>query len=161
MAKKPGQKAVKRHYPPKQKKGGLPVVLSAPSPLPTPLRQLVGLVAAALRDFFHWPRGGSPLPETTPLHAAAKHGNIEELRRLLREGANPNVQDVELNTPLHCASSYGAIDLLLRAGADPNALNAHHLAPLDYAQGKCARLLFRHGARPAPPPPILTNAASS
>ncbi len=159
MARKAKQTPIKRHYPPKAKKGGAPV--ATPAPPPSFARQLLTLIAAALRDLFHWPRGGTPLPATTPLHEAAKRGDLGEMRRLLNEGANPNAQDADLNTPLHCAYSHGATALLLKAGADPNALNAHHAAPLDLASGKCARLLCRYGAHPAPPPPILTNAGQS
>ncbi len=161
MAKKAKQVPVKRHYPPKVKKDSAVPVPSVVPAQPSFLRQLVGLVVAALQDLFHWPRGGSPLPPTTPLHEAARRGDIEELRRLLHEGANPDVQDEELNTPLHCATSHGTTELLLKAGADPNALNAYHAAPLDLASGKCAQLLCRHGARPAPPRPILHTAGQS
>ncbi len=159
MVKKGRQTARKRNYPPKVKKGE-----AAPSPIPAPPsfgRQLVGLIVLALRDVFHWPRSGRSLPKTTSLHEAARRGDLAEIQRLLKEGTNPNVQDDELNTPLHCAASYGATSLLLKAGADPNALNAHHLAPLNLAKGKQAQLLFRHGARPAPPPPILNTAGLS
>ncbi len=130
-----------------------------PSP-PTPqapsfLCQLLKLTGVALADFFHWPQGGKPLPETTPLHEAARKNDITELSRLLRAGANPNVQDVNLNTPLHMATSQQASLLLLRAGADPNALNAGWRAPLDYASRKQRRVLVEHGANPAPPPPRI------
>ncbi len=155
------QKPIKRHYPPKVKKGATaPVQPAAPS-RPSFLRQLAGLIVAALQDFFHWPRGGKPLPKTTPLHEAARCGDLAEMQRLLKAGSSPHVQDTELNTPLHVASSYGVTELLLKAGADPNALNAHNCTPLDLATGRCAQLLLRHGARPAPPPPVLHTAGLS
>ncbi len=126
--------------------------MAAPAPqAPSFIFRLTRLVLAAIGDFFHWPQGGKPLPETTPLHEAAKAGNIAELRRLLKEGANPNVQDAELNTPLHKALSAKATWVLLEAGADPNALNASNRAPLDFADGRQAGMLRRHGGKAGPP----------
>ena len=39
----------------------------------------------------------------TPLHAAANYCNANIIERLLKEGADPNAQDNDGNTPLHLA----------------------------------------------------------
>lgn len=67
-----------------------------------------------------------------PLHRAARGGNLEALRRLLRRGAPLDAGDTEGHTPLQAALlawQYEAAALLLDAGADPNrADRAGHTA---------------------------------
>ncbi len=75
---------------------------------------------------------------STPLHLAAKGGNLEVARLLLEKGADVRAADEDGTTPLHEAASggchepgmpqftvpgdhAGVASLLLAAGADPNA----------------------------------------
>jgi ankyrin repeat protein len=58
---------------------------------------------------------------STTLHHAAEAGNIEEVRRLIKEDADVNKVDKEWSTPLHEASFKGHADiarLLIEKGAD-------------------------------------------
>lgn len=86
------------------------------------------------------------------LHLAAEIQQYEAMRLLLKNGANPNLQDANGNTPLHLsvdseidASVQDGTDidltgtrLLLEAGADPNILNQQGLSPKDIARSYTA-----------------------
>lgn len=59
----------------------------------------------------------------TPLHIAAKYGNIKVARLLLQKDADPNVQGKNGLTPLHVATHYNNVNvalLLLENGASPH-----------------------------------------
>ena len=59
----------------------------------------------------------------TPLHIAAKYGNIKVARLLLQKEADPNVQGKNGLTPLHVATHYNNVNvalLLLENGASPH-----------------------------------------
>ena len=56
----------------------------------------------------------------TPLHNAAAGGHAECLAAMLRAGADPNALDVDGASPLHVALDRRAIEALLSRGADPN-----------------------------------------
>lgn len=58
------------------------------------------------------------------------------VRELLAKGANPNVRDEDMRSPLHQAvlgNSVGLLGLLIESGADLNAADAHGYTPLHFA----------------------------
>ncbi|MHC4208042.1 MAG: ankyrin repeat domain-containing protein, partial [Planctomycetota bacterium] len=62
-----------------------------------------------------------PAPTTTPLHWAAKTGDIKQLNSLLSSGADVNSRDNDTWSPLHWAAHKGhkqAVELLITKGAD-------------------------------------------
>lgn len=69
----------------------------------------------------------------TPLHIAAKHGQVECLRLLIQYGYAVDTKGMS-GTCLHEASLYGKLEVvrfLLEAGADVMALNGQGLTPLE------------------------------
>jgi ankyrin repeat protein len=61
------------------------------------------------------------------LHDAAARGDVAEIERLIGQGEKPNIQDANSRTPLHVAAflrQHGAAGVLLRLGANANALDA-------------------------------------
>jgi ankyrin repeat protein len=70
------------------------------------------------------------------LNEAARKGNIEKVRKLLKEGVDPNVKDANGRTPLHHAARGGYIDIisfLLERKADPNIKDESGRTPLHEA----------------------------
>ena len=60
----------------------------------------------------------------TPLHIAAKYGNVPVAKLLLAKHAEPNVEGKNGLTPLHVATHYNNADvalLLLESGGSPHA----------------------------------------
>lgn len=55
----------------------------------------------------------------TPVHSAVMWDHLDIVEILLDAGANPNAQDVDGWTPLMYARSFAGVELLLGAGADP------------------------------------------
>jgi len=72
----------------------------------------------------------------TKLYRAARHGNINLVKSLLKKGANPNVPTDCGLSPLHIASFWGEVkivELLLAHDADPNIDNGKGWTPLHSA----------------------------
>ena len=90
---------------------------------------------------------------TTPSCLAAKYGEQEICRLLLKHGANLELPSSDGWTPLHSAAwngHPGMVQELLVHGADVNVRNADERTPLDFAS-RCGnlevvRLLIGHGA---------------
>ena len=105
----------------------------------------------------------------TPLHVVAEGGDYHSgddhdalvAQLLLEHGADVDAPDDDSQTPLHLASSFGRVKVvlvLLNAGANANMKNAEGQTPLHAVSGSVyysqedgitiARLLLEHGADP-------------
>lgn len=92
----------------------------------------------------------------TPLHYAALEGRVDDLQRMIADGADVGATDNALMTPLHMACQQGQVDAaaaLVNAGAPVNASDAHGNGPLwravfAFKQGgpELVRLLLDAGA---------------
>lgn len=70
------------------------------------------------------------------LHEAAAKGDAAEIERLIAAGEKLDIQDSRSRTPLHVAvffKHYSAVRALLKAGANPNALEYQRYDPLTIA----------------------------
>ena len=99
----------------------------------------------------------------TILHRAALRSRREMVEFLVKQRA-PQVQDVNGNTPLHCAALGGDPEvarLLLEGGADVEAGNSEGDRPLHLAAGAgnlaVLRLLLQVGVSPIQSCPFLMN----
>ncbi|XP_058833410.1 ankyrin repeat domain-containing protein 54-like [Topomyia yanbarensis] len=73
------------------------------------------------------------------LHIACSRGFTDAVRLLLEKGANPNIRDLNENTPLHlasCTENIAIIDLLLKYGTNVTLRDASGLIALEIAIGK-------------------------
>jgi uncharacterized protein len=91
----------------------------------------------------------------SPIHiAASTNEEPRVLSYLVTKGANVNLIDDRGRTPLHQVKTSKAADLLLKAGADPNAVSRVHeeITPLHQAaldsNSAVAERLIASGARP-------------
>jgi len=91
--------------------------------------------------------------EGTPLHEAAKWGQVRLVRKLLEAGSNMNAVDSELRTPLHSAVARYRLDIarmLIDAGADKDSIDSSSTAPLHVVAAtgcvEIAQLLLKTGA---------------
>ncbi|MBE7508535.1 MAG: ankyrin repeat domain-containing protein [Planctomycetia bacterium] len=84
------------------------------------------------------------------LHDAAQHDNSRAIKQLTAKGAEVNLPNKFGQSPLHVAAgagAHGAIEALLKAGADVGARDLRGRTPLMFAQDmKTVKLLQRHGA---------------
>ena len=68
---------------------------------------------------------------------AASEGRVDDLRRLIDNGANPNAADYDRRTPLHLAAASGhleTIQYLLGKGANATAQDRWGNRPIDDAK---------------------------
>jgi truncated hemoglobin YjbI len=86
----------------------------------------------------------------TPLHMAARRGNVRIARTLLDAGADLEAQDKQGETPLRRAVNCGhenVVRLLLERGADPNLPDRHGKTPLQAASKPKIVALFHRSKR--------------
>ncbi|XP_001628674.3 ankyrin repeat domain-containing protein 11 [Nematostella vectensis] len=91
----------------------------------------------------------------TALHLASIKGDVDELRSLIKAGANVNIKDYAGWTPLHEACNFGHISIveeLIKAGACVNTPGYESITPLHDAiinnHVQVVELLLYHGADP-------------
>ena len=89
---------------------------------------------------------------TTALHRASGGGRIEEVRMLIKEGADVNAKNYNDETPLYWACGGGAVEIvkaLLEAGADLYAKTEDGYTPLYRATNhgglEIVKLLLKEG----------------
>ncbi|XP_055858077.1 ankyrin repeat and sterile alpha motif domain-containing protein 1B isoform X2 [Episyrphus balteatus] len=108
---------------------------------------------------------------SSALHLAAWAGHQEIVKMLLThpyKPANPDMQTMENETPLHCAAQHGhtgALTTLLAHGADPNVRNNRNETPLDlaaqYGRLQAVQMLIRAHPELLQPYSIETDSTSS
>ena len=77
------------------------------------------------------------LVEAGPIHQAAKNGDVDKVRRLIEEGADPNALNREGGTALHWAALKKHADVarvLVKAGAKPGLAGDIGASPLEMAR---------------------------
>ena len=93
---------------------------------------------------------------STPLHAAARHGQADMVKNLVSSGAKVNVYNFEGQTPLHCAvqnGNVGIVEYLIDQGAFMNvaekkqgSTELHLAVAMGYTD--ISDMLMAHGADP-------------
>ena len=77
---------------------------------------------------------------TTPLHLAARKGDVAAIRALTLAGAGLDARDDAGQTPLHVAACWcnpAAATTLAGLGADLSARDRYGRTPLDLARHRC------------------------
>lgn len=80
----------------------------------------------------------SPADGTTVLHFAAESGHVDMINFLVQSGADPDVGDLQLLTPLHRAirvKQNASAEALIKNGANVNARTTINMTPLHSAAG--------------------------
>lgn len=104
---------------------------------------LLPLILESYRAELDIPEGVAMTPTTrdefgvTPLHAAARLGEIEHVKAFLGAGAPVNLRGEEGATPLHDAAGYGWVEVvkaLLEAGADAGLVDEDGFTPAEIAR---------------------------
>eukprot|EP00123_Amoebidium_parasiticum_P009082 comp19223_c0_seq1/m.21984 comp19223_c0_seq1/g.21984 ORF comp19223_c0_seq1/g.21984 comp19223_c0_seq1/m.21984 type:complete len:170 (-) comp19223_c0_seq1:676-1185(-) len=70
----------------------------------------------------------------TPIHAAVSWGHEALLHYLLEKGADPNIGDLDGDTPLHVCEKPAIAEILLNAGATVDKTNDEGRTPADAAR---------------------------
>jgi ankyrin repeat protein len=95
------------------------------------VKALLAAGAAPNEPRQEWPR---LLPLQVAIHALADGGELEVLLALLEHGADVNAWDAERDrTPLLeavCENQLAAVEVLLKAGAEPNVRSSDGITPL-------------------------------
>jgi len=107
----------------------------------------------ALKEYVEKRLKQLPPSKIALLNEAIRRKNLQEVRRLLDAGADPNLQQLySLWRPIYWAvmvGDAGIVELLIEKGAKVNVLDAMDRSPLDMARHEHIRnLLLRHGADP-------------
>lgn len=96
--------------------------------------------------------------------AAAKEGDLVEMRGLIARGLDPNSKDYQDRTALHVAARYkrlAVVQYLLEMGVDTNAIDSWGHTPLDdaleAADSAIVSLLKEHGADSSKPDRVKTE----
>lgn len=88
----------------------------------------------------------------TPLHLAARSGDIPAIEFLVSHRADINVCNDRKGTPLHVAAAHGnveACERLIRLGADPTILNKQGLTPVELIEKVMTECKPKHCYRDA------------
>lgn len=107
----------------------------------------------ALKEYVEKRLKQLPPSKSELLDEAIRRKDLQEVRRLLDAGADPNLQHLyNLWRPIYLAVMVGdaeIVGLLIEKGAKVNVLDAMDRSPLDLARDeKIRNLLLRHGADP-------------
>ncbi|TYZ66645.1 hypothetical protein PybrP1_002352 [[Pythium] brassicae (nom. inval.)] len=98
-------------------------------------------------QYIPWHEDDNRVLGRTPIFGAAQTGGVNNIRRLLKQGADPNARDYRDNTPLHVATTAAVAKLLIARGATVDAPNEDGQTPL---LRRKTRLHRRREAAPAP-----------
>ena len=113
---------------------------------------VIGLLAASLLSFS---ASAQDADGTTPLHYAAARGDADQVRKLIKEGANVDARNDYAATPLSAAAEIGSaevLELLLKAGADVESPNSEGqtalMAVARTGRVDAAKVLIKYRANP-------------
>ena len=94
--------------------------------------------------------------DVSPLHIAARSGNIDNVITLCEAGARTNLRDLTESTPLHIACAHGfdgISDCLLHHNAHNDVLNKDGISPVQLALFEkhvaCVGVMLNHGVVPS------------